>query len=302
MSRGMSLLFIFFLGIVRICFGQSQLDTQPQGSSPLKRVLEAYAHGDSTDHRILVGTKTTIAANPWQVALVAAAVPSNAKAQFCAGSIIAKRWVLTAAHCVDQNTLPAQVSVLVGTASLVSGGQRVAIADHGIIVHKDWNPQTHDFDAALINVVSDLPGTAVQVFSSSDPAVTIGQQVRITGWGALAWKAPSGSKDLQLTEVPYVNVTDCNSSLSYNGRITTNMFCAGKLTGGADACQGDSGGPATVDVGGTRKIIGIISWGDGCGLPRKYGVYALLPTLVDWINDKTHPAAQPNARVTNGSS
>ena len=301
MSRRITLLLIL-CGTVVLCFGQSPSDTQPPGSLQLKRVLDAYAKNDSSDNRILVGTKTTIAANPWQVALVAAAVPSNVKAQFCAGSIVGKRWVLTAAHCVDQNTLPAQVAVLVATASLVSGGQRIAIADHGIIVNKDWNPQTHDFDAALINVVSDLPGTAIQPFSSSDPSVAIGQLVRITGWGALAWQAPSGSKDLQLTEVPYVASSDCNSSLSYNGRITTNMFCAGKLGGGADACQGDSGGPATIDVAGVRKLVGIISWGDGCGRPRKYGVYAFLPKIVDWINDKTHPPAQPQGPAINPSS
>jgi secreted trypsin-like serine protease len=300
MSRRLIMMLVLF-GTAGVCSGQSPAPTTPRGSLPLKRVLDAYARNDSSDNRILVGKKTTIAENPWQVALVATAVPSNLKAQFCGGSIIAKRWVLTAAHCVDQNTLPSQISVLVGTESLRSGGQRVTVVEHGIIVHEKWNPQTHDFDAALINVSSDLPGTAIQPFSSTDPAVGVGQLVRITGWGALAWRAPSGSKDLQLTEVPYVALSDCNSVLSYNNQVTTNMFCAGRLTGGPDACQGDSGGPATIDVAGTRKIIGIISWGDGCGLPRKYGVYALLPTLVEWINNKTSPSTQPQGQGATAS-
>ncbi len=105
--------------------------------------------------------------------------------------------------------------------------------------------------------------------------------------GALAWRAPTGSKDLQLTQVPYVSVSDCTSSLSYGTAITQNMFCAGKLNGGPDACQGDSGGPATITVGGIRKLIGIVSWGDGCGRPRKYGVYTVVSRFDSWVNDKT---------------
>jgi len=263
-------------------------DTRMQGSAPLRRVVEAYENNETQDNRILQGSKTTIAANPWQVALVSAVVPANVKAQFCGGSIVAPRWILTAAHCVDQNTLPQQVQILVGAESLVTGGHRVSIANHGIYVHEKWNPTTHDFDIALINVTEDLPGASIPLLSPKDSSVQAGTLVTVTGWGALAWQAPTGSKILQLVQVPYVTVSDCNSALSYSGAITANMFCAGKLNGGPDACQGDSGGPATINVGNTRELAGVVSWGDGCGLPRKYGVYTLVSRFGDWINGKTN--------------
>ena len=54
------------------------------------------------------------------------------------------------------------------------------------------------------------------------------------------------------------------------------MICAGEE--GKDACQNDSGGPLTKD----GEIIGIVSWGSGCG--RLPGVYARVTHVKDWID------------------
>lgn len=70
-------------------------------------------------------------------------------------------------------------------------------------------------------------------------------------------------------------------------RITDNMFCAGYPKGRMDSCAGDSGGPLLCRD--PRKpdhqwtVFGITSFGDGCGQPRKYGIYSHIPRFVDWL-------------------
>ncbi|CAG5134118.1 unnamed protein product [Candidula unifasciata] len=56
------------------------------------------------------------------------------------------------------------------------------------------------------------------------------------------------------------------------------MLCAANIAGGGDSCDGDSGGPLVC-----KLSVGITSWGVGCALPNKPGVYAKVSTFIDWI-------------------
>ena len=66
------------------------------------------------------------------------------------------------------------------------------------------------------------------------------------------------------------------------------VFCAGSLEGGLDACQGDSGGPMLKERGGAVEVVGVVSWGIGCGQPGKLGVYTNVSYYYDWINNHIH--------------
>jgi secreted trypsin-like serine protease len=71
--------------------------------------------------------------------------------------------------------------------------------------------------------------------------------------------------------------------------ITDAMICAGEPSPGQaervkDACQGDSGGPLfTKAPNGALTQVGIVSWGDGCGVPTVHGVYTRLAKFADWV-------------------
>ena len=72
-------------------------------------------------------------------------------------------------------------------------------------------------------------------------------------------------------------------------KLTQGMFCAGYLAGGIDSCQGDSGGPMVCTTRGRNTLLGIISWGYGCGRANKPGVYTKVANYLDWIRQHTQP-------------
>ena len=57
---------------------------------------------------------------------------------------------------------------------------------------------------------------------------------------------------------------DYVANMSYADMISEEMLCAG-AENKAGACQGDSGGPFTVKKDGQHSLVGVVSWGHGCG-------------------------------------
>jgi secreted trypsin-like serine protease len=251
------------------------------GSEPLRRALARYdAH--QLPQRIIGGGDATIKDNPWQVAFLATRIPLNTQAQFCGGSIVSKRWVLTAAHCVE-HTRTDQIQILAGTATLLSGNPRLTVDK--IIVDPNWKPSTHEADFAIVHVTKDLNGQAIEAIDDSESGLVDGMDVKVSGWGLVNWQNRAGTNVLEEMIVPYVINETCNLAASYDNHISPSMLCAG--ANGRDSCKGDSGGPASILVAGKRKLVGVVSWGFGCGLANKFGVYARVSKIRVWARTES---------------
>lgn len=273
-----------------------ELRTAPvRGAPDFDDTVDRYLNRKAP--KIVNGTAAPDGAYPWQVSLTVSWIADPGRAHFCGGSIYNERWIVTAAHCLAK-LKPEDVVVVSGTNVLKQGVTRTNAAR--LLVHKDYAPATSDNDVGLIELFEPLAVSAkvkaIALLETADEAgaLTSGHDLVVTGWGATS-EGGNVVRNLQQVTVPFVTRETCNDPLSYNGKITTNMVCAGKAEGGVDSCQGDSGGPL-VDgpAGATPKLAGIVSWGDGCARPGKYGIYTRVPKFAAWIAQCT--ASPDNCR------
>ncbi|XP_068218546.1 transmembrane protease serine 9-like [Palaemon carinicauda] len=128
----------------------------------------------------------------------------------------------------------------------------------------------NDYSAFRINPVN--LNDRVKPICLPDPTKDYTGLIAVTtGWGSFAEGGPSSSV---LNEVEVVILTREECESYYPSRITMTMICAGYPEGGKDRCTGDTGGPLVVrDDDGTWVLLGLASWGDGCGQPNAPGVY-----------------------------
>ena len=111
---------------------------------------------------------------------------------------------------------------------------------------------------------------------------TKGKECYVTGWGHLQY-AGQKPHTLRQGKVRIVDQDKCNGIKSYNGQVHERALCAGFEQGGVDACQADSGGPLSCEHDGRWYLTGVVSWGHKCGSPHKYGVYADMEDMTEWV-------------------
>jgi trypsin len=198
---------------------------------------------------------------------------------FCGGSLVKKGWVLTAAHCVTGGA-PRQIVAGLHDRKHPEGAEILTASQ--VIVHPKNDADKMDYDFALIRLNQDSRFDPIAV----NHAELRGDVSMITaGWGTTQDGGFNLPDKLQKVTVPFVSAEECNKS--YPGEITNSMICAGLQQGGKDSCQGDSGGPLFISNNGVRELAGVVSWGEGCARPKKYGVYAKVNVVTDWIESTT---------------
>jgi secreted trypsin-like serine protease len=266
--------YVLFAGVVAVTSGQNHSEMSilpaPAPVGELRSIPRntSAAEPQKYTNRIVGGTIS--AGRPFMAALL---YQKDKKLyQYCAGSVIADRWLLTAAHC----------EVKVGEWAIVNrsvlqapGGMKLRVAH--VYNHEHYSPRTHDNDIALLNLSGDI--------SSAIPRVTIGAappagvKALAAGWGLTSEKGKQ-SLELREVEVPIVRDTVCKTKYP---DLTSNMICAGEA--GKDSCQGDSGGPLFVMTNGAADEIGIVSRGVGCGREGWPGIYTKVENYGGWIAD-----------------
>nr|XP_034193628.1 trypsin beta-like [Osmia lignaria] len=224
------------------------------------------------DGRIVGGQTASISEAPYQVSL-----QMNGR-HFCGGSIIASSWVITAAHCTAYpvNSL----TIRSGSTNVNSGGSVHKVQQ--VIKHESYRTSRNGIpinDIALLRIQGsfsfDNNRKAAALFQGNSASLN-GKNALITGWGNTNSGTPTV---LHKVTVPMVEKRECENNYRSYGGVPEGQICAGLAAGGKDSCQGDSGGP--LFLGG--NLVGIVSWGMGCGTPKFPGVYTDVSYYRQWV-------------------
>lgn len=276
--------FVFFLAILAIT-AAARHPVKPQKQANGKQ-LESNDEGN----RIIGGNEVDAHSIPHQVALIYKYSTSNMQL-FCGGTILSATKILTAAHCFDTNPPLDRIYVVVGEHSLISAADGVVHYITSIVKHPDYTTQGWINDIAIITLdtpieLGDKAKAACLPTSEMNPLLRDGTTLTVSGWGTRKFNTLDFPTALHGINVPFIRDADCLRA--YGPRnYTRSMICAGNFAdGGIDSCTGDSGGPLTYTSTSGAIVVGVVSWGAGCGDPKKPGVYAKVSTQLQWLKDQ----------------
>ncbi|KAL7727373.1 hypothetical protein ACLKA6_003031 [Drosophila palustris] len=213
----------------------------------------------------------------------------------CGGSLISENFVLSAAHCTnDEGVAPTWVRI--GGLNLmideVSGTSQI-IAIKSISNFPNYRDDLYYHDIALLQLERNVMLTEFV----RPIKLWVNEEIPTSIAFAMGYGSTSFSKTMT-NRLTHLNVTivpndECNRDLpafeETPDGIIESQICAQDFILSRDTCQGDSGGPLQLNLPGRRRrnhihyhLIGITSYGVFCrsSFPS---VYTRVFTYLDWI-------------------
>lgn len=205
--------------------------------------------------------------------------------RFKSGAVyIGGKYFLTAGHCLKNRSIKMMV-VRMGSTNLkrVPSTFRVVKAH----IHPNFNSKSLINDIAILEVDKEVEYDAVRIpcHHMGEQYYAYGNMVRVLGFGKDNEKS-SLEHLLDLKEVD-LKIIPVEESKYHRSLITKDMFLAGGIRRGliVDACTGDSGGPCLMKIGDSYVLMGIVSWGSGCGRKDLPGVYTKVSSFHNWVRN-----------------
>ncbi|ETW06329.1 hypothetical protein H310_02613 [Aphanomyces invadans] len=192
----------------------------------------------------------------------------------CGGSLVAPNVIVTAAHCMGHGLS----YVVVGTHYLTgsSDGESARVVRE--IKHPLNSARTNANDVAILLLDRNI--TTIAPVKISYESVPANVKTWVRGWGTTS---SGGTQSRVLKEVSLMTWDNAKAAAALApSKVDATMLAAGGLAG-EDSCQGDSGGPLTIEDASGVRLVGVVSWGLGCGQLNKPGVYGRLNTAKSFI-------------------
>lgn len=239
----------------------------------------------------------------------------------CGGVWLGDGWVITAAHCIgDWRGRNAAFfdgrRIRAGTNEIDTGhGEIWRIL--GVVRHGGYVRAIDGHDIALLRLgpqpeqgTHERPVKPAVLPGPRTPPPAIGTTLRLTGWGMTGATQDTGNardaageyqryaRSLRVGPLKLARPDACTNNDNYRDRglkLLPGQICAGS-SDGVDACKGDSGGPLVWLRRGAARLVGLVSYGPGCGLEGTPGVYTDVHFYRNWIA-QARQAVQPGRIV-----
>ncbi|XP_050071654.1 chymotrypsin-1-like [Anopheles maculipalpis] len=211
---------------------------------------------NSPTPRIAGGEDAADGQFPFQVALI------NEGLVYCGGTVINRRWVLTAAACITGKAL-SDVQLFVGSADRLSGGRNVTA--ERFVLHPGFDSQTYANDIALVRLVESLSftGDQLQPAPLGTDFFETARNATVSGWGRFSISNNQLPTRLQFIQTDIIDSDLCADEFEepYRSRISDRTICTSNQPA-QGVCLGDAGGPLVLD----GVLVGVQSWSIPCGL------------------------------------
>lgn len=213
---------------------------------------------------------------------------------FCGGVLVSYNAVLTAAHCVGEESGKEGIIAVVGRPNLNRAwdGEEIKVTKQ--LLHSKFRANGFEFDHdyALMFLEKDVSVPVDIITMNQNPAFPLpGAKVTVYGYGDVddSDKITRLSREILKADLRVVSKEDCEAieaefegnNVTLAGYVDgTTMICA--KHNDKDSCQGDSGGPLVQHRrDGSKELVGIVSWGVGCANAFP-GVYAAASSAFRW--------------------
>lgn len=248
------------------------------------------ADGRPAGASIVGGATTAIQDFPWLAYIQAEEGPNSV--YLCTGTVVAPRLILTAGHCVlnESGELfpPANVRVASGVGDVSQA--REANAVYTVVktlMFPGLEPGTLHGDAGLLVLSRPVAAPPLPLATSADSALLReGVPITVAGWGQRSAE-DSGTSELQSAVTTIQGNDYCRRNvIKYYPYFSSGfqLCAADPPTFETGPCHGDSGGPAiALRPDGTPVEVGITSLGNPKCLTTLPSVFTRVDLVSSWV-------------------